>query len=155
MHMWSYRNCDSIPRVCTGPNQMGSHAEMGKWAQAPIPNHLSLGYCCYDKALWPKAILGGGLFGLHCHIHYRNSNKAEPRCRSWYRDHGVMLLTGLLPIPCSACFPLEQELKPMDDHTQNHLRKYSTDLPIAQSYGGIFSIGVPSSQKTLAYIKFT
>lgn len=48
-----------------------------------------------------------------------------------------------------------QELKPMDDHTQNHLRKYSTDLPRAQSYGGIFSIGVPSSQKTLAYIKFT
>lgn len=34
------------------------------------------------------------------------------------------------------------------------LRKYPTGLPIAWPYGGIFSIEVPSSQMTLACLKF-
>ena len=62
---------------------------------------------------WPRSSWGGkGLFGLHFHTavhHQRKSGlelkqvrKQELMQRPWR-----VLLTGLLPLPCSACFLIE------------------------------------------------
>jgi hypothetical protein len=34
-------------------------------------------------------------------------NSSRAGSRSWCRGHGGMLLTGLLPLACSACSPIE------------------------------------------------
>lgn len=63
-------------------------------------------YCC-DKTPWPKAWRGKGLFASHLCIIFiikgtgRNS-KHKPWGRGW--SQGGALLTGLLPMVCSANF---------------------------------------------------
>ena len=74
------------------------------------------------------------------------------------------LLTGLLPMACSACFLTEpRTISPgmvslgMDwtFPYQSLIKKVFSRLPTAQSYGGIFSFVVPSSQMALAWVKLT
>jgi hypothetical protein len=75
-----------------------------------------LGFYCCSKTPGPRSKLGEkGLFSLHFHIADHHQKRArtgthtgyEPRGRSWCRGHGGMLLTGLLPLACSACFLIE------------------------------------------------
>ena len=77
-----------------------------------------------------------------------------------------VLPLGLLLMSCSACFfflNTTQDHQPNDDTIHsvrsspiNHqLRKYSTGLPIAQSYGSIFLTDVPPVQMTLGSVKLT
>jgi hypothetical protein len=36
-------------------------------------------------------------------------NSSRSKCRSWHRGHGGMFFTGLLPLACSACSPIESK----------------------------------------------
>jgi len=58
---------------------------------------------------------GKGLFSLHFHIavHHQRSqdwNSHRAGSRSWCRGLGGMLLTGLLPLACSACSLIEPRI---------------------------------------------
>jgi len=62
---------------------------------------------------------GKGLFSLHFHIFVHHQRKPEwilsraglePGGRSWCRGHGGMLLSGLFPLACSACFLIEPRI---------------------------------------------
>jgi hypothetical protein len=94
---------------------------------------LTLPHCC----LWPKEVRTGTHIGL------------EPGGRSWCRGHGGVLLTGLLPLACSACFLIEPRttslgMAPptMGPPTLDHqLRKCLT----AGSHGGLSSTEAPFS----------
>jgi hypothetical protein len=64
----------------------------------------------------PRSTWGGkGLFSLYFHtaVHHQGSqdwNSSRSGSRSWCRGHGGMLLTGLLPLACSACSLIEPRL---------------------------------------------
>jgi hypothetical protein len=73
-------------------------------------------YCC-DETLWPKSKLGRSLFVLHFHQsspskEFRTGTQTgqEPRGRSWGRGYGGVLLPGLLPLACSACFLVDPRI---------------------------------------------
>jgi hypothetical protein len=64
---------------------------------------------------WGGGVGRKGLFGLHFHttVHHQGSqdwNSSMSESRSWCRGHGEMLLTGLLPLACSACSLIEPRL---------------------------------------------
>ena len=62
---------------------------------------------------WPRSKLGRkGFIQLtlpHCCSSPKNQDWYSSRSgsRMWYRGHGGMSLTGLLPLACSACFLIE------------------------------------------------
>jgi hypothetical protein len=62
---------------------------------------------------WPRTSWGWKrLFGLHFHtaVHHQGSqdwNSSRSESRSWYKSHGGIFLTGLLPLACSACSLIE------------------------------------------------
>lgn len=75
-----------------------------------------------------------------------------------------MLLAGLLPFPCSACFLTYPKITYLlsDGITHStgtfHINQSSTcppDLPTSQSYGSTLSIEVPSSQMCQICVKLT
>ena len=77
-------------------------------------------------------------------------------------NHGGTLFTGLLPEPCSAGFltqprPTAQEWRYPQwarPFQMNHQKgKHSTVRPRGQYDGIIFSVEIPSSQLTLAYVR--
>jgi hypothetical protein len=86
-----------------------------------IPQYLLLGadkglnqgfYSCTKHHDQEASWGGKGLFSLHFHIavHHQGSqdwNSSRSGSRSWFRGHGGMLLTGLLPLACSACSLIE------------------------------------------------
>jgi hypothetical protein len=51
----------------------------------------------------------------------QDRNSSRSGSRSWCRGHGGMLLTGLLPLACSACFLIEpkKDYQPRDGTTYN------------------------------------
>lgn len=78
-------------------------------------------------------------------------SRAETLKQELRGGHGGMLLIGLLGL--------------LSDRTKDHKSPGIASLPInhyvrkwpftARTYGGIFSVEVPSFQRTLAYIKLT
>jgi hypothetical protein len=90
---------------------------------------------------------------------FQDWNSSRSGSRSWCWGHGGMLLTGLLPLSCSACFLIEPkttspEMAPptMGPPTPDHkLRKCLT----AVSHGGISSREAPFSVITPACVKLT
>ena len=78
------------------------------WAQE-LPMCLSQGLYSWTKHHDQESSWGGkGLFSLHIAVHHQRKSGLElKQVRSWYRGHGGMLLTGLLPLACSACFRIE------------------------------------------------
>lgn len=75
----------------------------------------------------------------------RHSRKLR---HNWNRDHEEMLLTGLLPVACLACFfihprptcsrvvpPTAAQAFPEPSHINNESRKCSKDFPTGQSDG--------------------
>jgi hypothetical protein len=53
-------------------------------------------------------------------------NSSRSGSRSWCRGHGGMLLTGLLPLPCLACFLIEpRTTSPERHHPQGALPPWS------------------------------
>jgi hypothetical protein len=79
---------------------------------SPAPNTFCLSqglYSCIKHHDQEASWGGKGLFGLYFHtvVHHQGSqdwNSSRSGSRSWCRDHEEMLLTGLLPLACSACF---------------------------------------------------
>ena len=100
---------------------LGLKRLLGKWIRVNLMRMkqsicLSKGfYCCY-KTTWSKSKLGRkGFIWLALPDHspsleeVRTGTQAELESggRSWCRGHGGVLLTGLLPMACSACFLVE------------------------------------------------
>lgn len=68
-----------------------------------------------------------------------------------------MLFTGMFIVTCPVCFLIKPKTTSPGVVPPTIIqlsRKCPTGLPIAWPYGGIFSIEVPSSQMTLACLKF-
>ena len=71
-----------------------------------------LGFYCWDKTLWPKKLKMKGFRWLILPYVCSLLNEVETGthtgqrrgCRSWWRGHGRVLLSGLLSMVCSACF---------------------------------------------------
>ena len=80
-------------------------------------------------------------------------------------ERGPYLITGLLSTAYSACFLIEPRATsprvapPTVDWVLQHQSLSKgfppTGLPTVRSHGGIFSIEVPSSEMTLAYVRLT
>jgi hypothetical protein len=69
----------------------------------------SQGFYCCDETPWPKS---SWLTLLHCslaseEVRTGTHTEQEPVGGSWCRGHGGAVLTGLLSMACSACFPRE------------------------------------------------
>ena len=81
-------------------------------------------------------------------------NSGRPGSRSWCRSHGGMLLTGLLPLACSACFLIEPkttrpEMVPPTRGPPPLITNWEKCLT-AGSHGGISSTEAPFSVITPA-----
>lgn len=77
---------------------------------------LSQGVCWYEEKLWPKTKLGmKGFIWLifpYCSsllkaVRIRTQTGRDSGGWSWSGGHQGVILTGLLPIACSACFLME------------------------------------------------
>lgn len=77
----------------------------------------------------------------------------------WLPYHGQVSLlsyrTRTTTSPGMALFTMGCLTPCPSPHTSSLIKKMPSGLYIAQSYGGIFSAEVPSSQKTLACVKLT
>ena len=82
--------------------------------------------------------------------------RLEPGIRRWYRGYGRVLLIGLLPLACSACFLIESR----STSPEMALLSMGWDLPYqlltkkcltAGSHEGISLTEVPSSLMTLSW----
>jgi hypothetical protein len=78
--------------------------------------------------------------------------RQESGSRSWYRDHGGMLFTGLLQIACSVCFLIDSRVPspgtapPIMYWAFSHqslIKKMSYRFAYIWSYGSVFSIEAP------------
>lgn len=105
----------------------------------------------------------GGRAWLHIHLipAFGWQRQADLQVQGQAALHR-MLLTGLLLMTCSACFPAAPRrtspgiasptvgwVLPSQSSTK---KVGTTDVPIGQSYGGIYSIESPFSQSTLACV---
>jgi hypothetical protein len=75
-------------------------------------------------------------------------NSSRSGSRSWCRGYEGMLLTGLLPLACSACSLIEPKT------TSPGMAPPTRGLT-AGSHGGISSRKAPFSEKTPAFVKLT
>lgn len=119
-------------------------------------------YCC-DKLPWSKATWRvKDLFPstdnpIPSGRKVRADSRQKPGGRNWSKDHGVMLLIGLLLVACSVglfmqsrttCLGLAPPTVTWALPHQSLVRKMSRRLARGQSDGGIVSSAVLSSQMT-------
>ena len=102
-----------------------------------------------------------GRKGLFHHIaHHPEKTEQDPGGRSWCRGHGGVLLIGLLPMACSACFVIEPRttspgMAPPTVVWVSAINHQSRKYSIGQSFEGIFSIEGPFSKMSLACATLT
>jgi hypothetical protein len=133
---------------------------------------LSYSFHCCDETPHPKATGGGGgLFQMQFQIavHHQaqwGQELTQGRDLGAGADaaHGGDAAYWLAPMACSACFLMDPRTTcsvmapPTMGWALPHLslrRKCPTGLPTTWSCGGIFSIEIPSSLMTWAYVELT
>lgn len=123
----------------------------------PIALLLSyLGFCSYEKALWPKATRGRQIY-FSLQLSGCTSSLQEVGAgiwgQNWKVSHGGTPLTVQFPMAYLVCHlilfrildgPKVLSLQWAGPFDSNHLsRNCFTNLPLGQSNGGLLSIGVP------------
>ena len=102
---------------------------------------LSQGFYSCTNIMTKKQVRawgGKGLFGLHFHtaVHHQGSqdwNSSRSGSRSWYRGHGGMFFTGLLPLACSV--PHGKQVKEREGRPSSNVLIWSPAEGVAQTKG--------------------
>ena len=103
--------------VSHGKEAIGSRV-WGIWQHCIHNQCCSYSFYCYDETSWPNGKLWRfvRLTFQHCcsplkDIRTGTQTGQDPRSRSWYRGHGGILPTDLLPIACSVHLLIEPKTK--------------------------------------------